>query len=442
MRYRRFVIRCALVLIAAGSAGPALAQAQDLPRWARVSFMVDGATLTPTTGGDPYTSNFLTGSMAAESAHHATGGFEYGLNVQFGSYSSGAGRTQRTSIYDAYVAEGFFGGRLFAKAGQMWLTDLGGLGAVGGGLIEYRQVRKTKGRRLRLGVFGGLEPDPLDAGYASGIKKYGAYVSIDGDGAEKHVIGYVMVRNQNLTERSVLTITNFIPAGHQFFLYQTAEVNLSGAGGQGQTDLGFFFINVHEAPTSKVDLQFTYHRGLSIDYRTITNDILSGRPVPAKSLDGFLFESIGGRVTLQVARFLRVFGGYSQDKNSSSSDPVNRVQVGFSSSNLLKTGLDINVSDYRYRGGTNPSYDSLWVSVGRNLTSRVYVSGDYTSSLSVVKYTQSSGIVIDTRPKTKRYSGTALVRVGKTTSLLFTLDHTRDDNYVETRFLAGLTVRF
>jgi hypothetical protein len=34
------------------------------------------------------------------------------------------------------------------------------------------------------------------------------------------------------------------------------------------------------------------------------------------------------------------------------------------------------------------------------------------------------------------------VRVGKATSLLFTLDHTRDDNYLDTRFLAGLTFRF
>ena len=28
-------------------------------------------------------------------------------------------------------------GRLLVKAGQMWLNDLGGLGSVGGGMVEY-----------------------------------------------------------------------------------------------------------------------------------------------------------------------------------------------------------------------------------------------------------------------------------------------------------------
>jgi len=442
MPYRIFITACALAIAVAGTASTASAQAQDLPRWARVSFFGQGATTTPTDGGDASTFSELSTSLQAESARHASGGFEYGLNLRFGAYPSSEARPQRVSVYDAWVAQGLSGGRLFFKAGQMWLTDLGGLGAVSGALFEYRQVKKSKGLRWRAGAFGGLEPKNLELGYASGITKYGGYAAIDGNGSEKHVVGYVMVRNQGLTERSVLTFTNFVPAGHQFFLYQAAEVNLGGAGGQSQASLGYFFVNANASPSDKVSLQFTYHRGQSIDFRSITDDILSGRPVPAKSLDGFLFESIGGRVTFQIGRTVRAFGGYSQDKSGSSTDPVNRVSFGLSSSNLLKTGLDITVSDYRYSGGTSPSYDSWYVSVGRNLSPRVYLSGEYTSSLSVLRYVQSSGIIIENRPSTKRFGGTAIVHMGRKASLLVVFDHTQDTNYRDNRVLAGLNFRF
>ena len=442
MSLRMLMTVCALALTVTGTTAPAFAQVQDLPRWARVSFFAQGATTTPTDGGDSSTFSELTTSFQAESVHRVNGGFEYGFNVRFSAYPSSSGRAQRVSIYDAYVAQGLAGGRWFVKAGQMWLTDLGGLGSVTGGLLEFRQARKIRGLRLRAGAFGGLEPNYFDLGYASGITKYGGYAAIDGNGSEKHVVGYVMVRNQGLTERSVVTITNFVPAGHQFFLYQAAEINLGGAGGQAKAGLGYFFVNANVSPSNKVDLQLTYHRGQSIDFRTITDDILNGRPVPAKSLDGFLFESIGGRATFGIGRSMRVFAGYAQDKNSSSTDAVSRVSFGLFSSNLLKTGLDVNVSDYRYSGGTGPSYDSWYASVGRNLSPRVYVSGEYTSSLSILRYVQSSGIVIENRPRTKRFGGTAIVHVGRTASVLIIFDHTQDTNYLENRVLAGLTFRF
>jgi hypothetical protein len=442
MTHRRLIIVCAVAAAVAGSAAPAFAQAKDLPRWARVSFFAQGATTSPTDGGEASTFSELTTSLSAESARHANGGFEYGVNVRFSAYPSTSNRAQRVSVYDAYVAQGMVGGRVLLKAGQMWLTDLGGLGSVTGGLLEIRQVKKTPGLRWRAGAFGGLEPKYLEVGYAPDITKYGGYVALDGKGSEKHVLGYVMVRNQSLTERSVVTMTNFVPAGRSFFLYQAAEINVGGAGGQGKTNVGYFFVNANMSPSSRVDLQLTYHRGQSIDFRTITDDILRGRPVPAKSLDGFLFESVGGRLTLGLTRTLRVFGGYSQDKNSSSTDAVNRVSFGLSSSNLFKTGLDVHVSDYRYSGGTGPSYDSWYASVGRSITPRVYLSGEYTSSLSILRYVQSSGIVIENRPRTKRFGGTAIVHVGRMASVLVIFDHTQDDNYRENRVLAGLNFRF
>jgi hypothetical protein len=147
-------------------------------------------------------------------------------------------------------------------------------------------------------------------------------------------------------------------------------------------------------------------------------------------------------VTLEVAKNMRLFGGYSQDKNGNATDPVSRVSFGLSSSNLLKTGLDVQVSDYRYSGGTSPSYDSWYASIGRNLSPRVYVSGEFTSSLSVLRYVQSSGIVIENRPRTRRFGGTAIFHVSRASSILIVFDHTQDTNYRDNRLLAGLTFRF
>ena len=97
------------------------------------------------------------------------------------------------------------------------------------------------------------------------------------------------------------------------FIYQAAEVDLSGPGGEGSGGLTYFFVNARVAPAKRADIQFTYHRGRSIDARSITDDLLNGRPVPAKTLDGFLFESIGARLTVEVAKGVRVFAGYGQD---------------------------------------------------------------------------------------------------------------------------------
>ena len=420
---------------------PAAPKPSVIARWARVSFFAQGASSSLDGEATPAFSEVVT-TLAAESVHRQDGGFQYGVNLRFGTYPSSEDRPQRVSIYDAYVAQSFSDGRMFAKGGQMWLNDLGGLGALAGGLFEMRQGWRTKGLRWRAGGFGGVEPKILEAGYVPGITKYGGYFALDGNGARKHVVGYVGVRNQNLTERSVLTFTNSVPAGKSFFLYQAAELDLAGPGGQGQGHLSYFFVNAHGSPSQAVDVQVTYHRGVSIDSRSITDDIISGRPVPAKSLDGFLFQSIGTRVSVRVTKTIRVYGGYGQDTNDRDADPTGRITLGGSVSNLLGTGIDVTVSDYRYSSGTSSSYDSWYVSAGRSLGSRVYVSGEYNSSLSVLRLTQADGIVIENRPQTKRVGGSAVINLTRTVGLLFNADYTMDGSYREMRLLSGLTYRF
>ena len=51
------------------------------------------------------------------------------------------------------------------------------------------------------------------------------------------------IRNQGVTERNVLSTTNFLPFGREFFLYQAAEYDLTGPGGIGSGGLAYFFIS-------------------------------------------------------------------------------------------------------------------------------------------------------------------------------------------------------
>ena len=159
-------------------------------------------------------------------------------------------------------------------------------------------------------------------------------------------------------------------------------------------------------------------------------------------LDGYLFESTSGRISVEVVKNVRVFAGYGQDKNGSGDEATGRLTAGLYSSNLFGTGIDVNVTDYRYHRGSASSYDSWYVSVGRSLGSRVYLTGEYSTSLSVIRYTQSSGVVIETRPSTRRFGGSAMVHLNRTLSLMLTGEHTTGNDYHENRLLTGLTYRF
>ena len=60
------------------------------------------------------------------------------------------------------------------------------------------------------------------------------------------------------------------------------------------------------------------------------------------------------------------------------------------------TGFDVSGSDSRIERTTGP-YHSKYVSVGRGLGRAVYLSVDYSTSLSVVHFLRSDGVIIETK---------------------------------------------
>ena len=309
-----------------------------------------------------------------------TDGLEYALDVRETEYPSAEARDRRTRVHDAWAGGRMAGGRLRVRGGQMWLHDFGALGSVGGLMAEYRQP--TAAGRVRFGVFGGAEPKSFDAGWVPGVTKGGAWIALEPGPLRRHVLGYVTTRNAGLTERSVLTTTNFVPVGKKLFVYQIAEYDLEGAGGLAEKGLHYFFANARYTPVPSVELLATVHRGRSIDARTITEDILNGRAVDQKTLDGFLFQSAGARVTVEVLKNVRVHAGYAADRHNREDRSFRRLSAGVWAANVARSGFDVTLSDNRSERPEG-SYDAWYASLGRSLGQKVYLTADYATSLAV-----------------------------------------------------------
>ena len=286
-------------------AGTARAQgfsAASRPRpWSRISFFTNSSQ-TKVDGGTPTGLSQLSTAFSFQLPDLDENGAEYGIDVRFSTYRPSS-RPQRLAIYEGFVGARLAGGTVRFRLGHLSLTDLGSLGSLAGGVFEKRQARlQPEDGRFRAGVFGGLEPNILEAGYAPHVKKFGGYVGYDGAGARRHSIGYVMIRDGSLTERSVVTTNNFLPIGQKLFIYQAAEYDVQPPAGRARKGLAYFFSNTRVTPNDRLELQATYNRGRSIDARTLSADILSGRPIAQATIDGLLYEGLAPTVWQLLCR--------------------------------------------------------------------------------------------------------------------------------------------
>lgn len=441
---RRYPAPCQALLLSAALiflGGPlcSSASAQAFPTSGRFGLF---ASWSDRDLGDSNSSGFndvvATLSLRPPSEH--SGLFEYALDVRVATYPS-VDRDTTFSLYDAFVGFQSRNGRWLARAGQMWIKDVGGIGAVGGLFGEYRLPRPTAIGSLRFGLFGGLEPDYYDAEYVKDVTKGGLYAAVDGSHGRRHVLGYVTVRNSDVTERSVVVFNNFIPVARKFHMYQALEYDTQGPAGLGDPELTYFFVNLRYSPIKVLDLQGTYHRGRSIDYRSITQDQLDGRPVSPESLDGLLYESGRFRVTVRALRNLRIWASVGQDRNNDGDSTRDRLQLGFSANRILGSGFDLAVSTSRYTSDED-DYDALYASLGTALGRRVYLTLDYNRSLAMYRYQDGAGGTIEVNPDSQRFSLSANINLDKTFSFLVVAESVNNDSYDELRMLSGIVIRF
>lgn len=411
------------------------AAAQSAPDWGRITLF---GTVLRTKGADGTTSAFneIDASVTVHTPPRASDGVEFSVDARGSEYPSVTNQVSHLTVYDAWVGGRIADDHVAVRLGQMYVNDLGALGGVGGVDLEARAGR------VRFGLFGGLEPKGFDAGYAPNVRKGGVYVAYDGERGWHDALGFVTIRNQGLTERNVLSTTNFIPIGREFFLYQAAEYDVTGPGGVGTGGLSYFFATARWAPVRAFEIQGLYQHGRSVDARSITQDQLAGRPVDAKSLQGFLFDSMGGRATVEFARGWRVWAGYYKDKNNSDSSSTDRWQFGLSSMNVFGSGFDVFVSDNRTNRPGSSTYDAWYYSLGRSLGSRFYVTLDYSTSLSTLKLTDSGGLTIVNQPSSRRVSLSGIWNMSRSFSILLTGEQLVDDTSTQYRGFLGLTFRF
>jgi hypothetical protein len=434
--------RSAWLVAVVVTAVPAATRAQSsLTRpTGRVSIYVNSAGRTWNDGNHQRDTDISTGATY-ESPRVEDNGVEFRLDVRHTRYST-PGREDRLSVYDGY-AGGRFGGdaQVHVRAGHMWLQDLGTMGSLAGGLLEVGQHREVDEGRLRAGVFSGLEPRVYETGYAPDVRKYGGYAAYESGYLRRHVVGYTTVKQGSATERSVLSFTNYVPAGRTFFAYQAAEYEVKGpANGTAKPGLSYFLSNVRVSAGRRVELNGTYNRGRSLDARQLTDDVINGRALTAQAVEGLHYESGGGRITVEVVPRVRVYAGYSRDRTNREDSATGRALFGGHASNVFGSGFDLSGSDSRVERSAGP-YHSSYFSIGRSIGRSVYVSMDYSTSLSVVRFLRSDGVIIETRPSTRRYSGSASITLNRALSLLTNVDRTVDGDLTELRVLTGLSYR-
>jgi hypothetical protein len=429
-----------IALLAAILAVPAAGWAQTFsPTYGRVSFHVNTATHS-TPGESPWSDTELWTGVDFHTPESEAAGPEFGLDLRHSIYP-GTGREQRVSLYDGFAGLRMGGTRqLRVRAGHMWVPELGSIGALAGGLAEVR-LASSEQSRIRIGAFSGLEPVLYDTGYESGVRKHGGYLAIERGFLRRSLIGYTLIRQGSMTERSVVTTTNYVPVGKSFFLYQAAEIDVQGpADGTASRGLSYFLANGRMTATRRIELLGTYNRGRALDARTLTGDLRNGRPLTAEAIDGLRYESAGTRMTVEVVPQIHVYAGYSRDRNNRDDAATNRVTLGGHAADVLRRGFDVSLSGSRMERPTGP-YHSMFASIGRNIGRTLYVSADYSTSLAVVRFVGLDGIAIESRPSMRRISGTGSATIARDLSLLVTVDYSRDDQVDETRLLAGLSFR-
>jgi hypothetical protein len=432
----------ALVLVCLGALPPLLgstpAHAQAIPSDGRFALFTNFSTRERVDGQTTDFTEII--AMFTISGDQPGGIFEYAFDGRVATYPS-AERDERVSIYEAFVGLHSKDRQWNLRLGQMWLGELGGLASVGGLFGEWRQPTPSSIGRWRAGFFAGLELAPYELEYLDEIEKAGVYAALDGDHGRQHILGYVLIRNHGYTERSVVVFNNFLPITKNLTLYQALQYDTEGPAGVGEAELAYLFGNLRWRISRIVEIQGTYHRGNSVDARTITEDVINGRPVNPETLNGLLFESARVRLMVRPLRWLSLWAGYANDQNNRGDEASNRVQLGVSARRLFGVPLDVTVASSQTDRGDD-SYDSLWASVGYAIGSKVYLSLDYNDTLSVYYRDDGSGGTIEIRPDSERYALSGNINLSRIFSLLVTLEHVDHSDFTENRALTGLIIRF
>jgi len=160
-------------------------------------------------------------------------------------------------------------------------------------------------------------------------------------------------------------------------------------------------------PVRRVELQGSYHHGLSSTPARLTDnqpERAPDRPAPAR---WFLFESLVGRVSVDVFSTLRVYAGYGREKGTTRTRRRTGSRSGLRVDVLAPDsicGRDNRISHLTGAAGITTPVRLPRSSIGRS----VYLTVEYDTSVSIVRFTDSGGVIVESQPKTRRYALTSV----------------------------------
>ena len=118
-----------------------------------------------------------------------------------------------------------------------------------------------------------------------------------------------------------------------------------------------------------------------------------------------------------------------------------RFNLGLSFNNIGGAGFDFTATRSEI-DRVDTTYDMTYVSVGKTLGPKVYLSLDYVNALSIFHFDDGDGGSIEVRPESDRYSLSLNANLNRTFSLLLVGEWMEHDDFEEIRALTGLTIRF
>jgi hypothetical protein len=127
--------------------------------------------------------------------------------------------------------------------------------------------------------------------------------------------------------------------------------------------------------------------------------------------------------------------------NNRDSQPTGRLTFGAHASNVASSGLDLTVSDSRIDRPAG-TYDSWYFSAGHMVGGKVYLTGEFSTALSVFRNAGQDGVSVETLPRTKLFATSAVINLTRAISLQITGERMLDQTVNETRILAGIPYRF
>jgi hypothetical protein len=110
--------------------------------------------------------------------------------------------------------------------GRIINNFISGIGYIDGGLIQFNAIEQ-----LRIGVFGGTQPEWQYSDYQTSLQKYGAYLNVHtGDFRSfryEGTVGIAGVYHSSIISREFVYIQNTFGSSSQWNIYQSAEVDIN-----------------------------------------------------------------------------------------------------------------------------------------------------------------------------------------------------------------------